>query len=154
MKHKIGDRLIVKEVFSGGNFKEGDIVPVIGIGFEDDLDCYAAISPYDGKVWYLREGEVELAGMEESKVNYRELWEPCKYCKEQFDPCLEDNCFRKNKDKCFYNCEKSQKYYKYRTLIEESQFCPKCGRPLTEEAWKKIEDIWRELGIRQKAMKY
>lgn len=55
MKHKIGDRLIVKEVFSGGNFKEGDIVPVIGIGFEDDLDCYAAISPYDGKVWYLRD---------------------------------------------------------------------------------------------------
>lgn len=51
-----------------------------------------------------------MADMEESKVIYQELWEPCEYCREQFDPCLKDNCFRENKDKYFFYCEKSKKF--------------------------------------------
>lgn len=59
MRFNVGQKVRVKEVCSGGNFKEGDIVEITGIGFEDETDCYAAISPYDGETWYLDEEEVE-----------------------------------------------------------------------------------------------
>ena len=62
--------------------------------------------PNNGKVWYLREGEVD----EEPKVNYRELWGLCEYCKEQFDRCLEDNYYREYKDKCFFYCENQKNF--------------------------------------------
>ena len=58
MKYPVGTKLVVKEVYSGGNFCVGDVVTVSCIGFDDDLDCYGAISPHDGLMWYLREGEV------------------------------------------------------------------------------------------------
>lgn len=60
MRFNVGQKVRVKEVCSGGNFEEGDIVEITGIGFEDETDCYAAISPYDGETWYLDEDEVEL----------------------------------------------------------------------------------------------
>lgn len=59
MRFNVGQKVRVEEVRSGGNFKEGDIVEITGIGFEDESDCYAAISPYDGEIWYLDEGEIE-----------------------------------------------------------------------------------------------
>ena len=59
MRFNVGQKVRVKEVRSGGNFEEGDIVEITGIGFEDETDCYAATSPYDGETWYLDEDEVE-----------------------------------------------------------------------------------------------
>lgn len=59
MRFNVGQKVRVKEVCSGGNFEEGDIVEITGIGFEDETDCYAATSPYDGETWYLDEDEVE-----------------------------------------------------------------------------------------------
>lgn len=58
MKYPVGTKLVVKEVYSGGNFCVGNVVTVSCIGFDDDLDCYGAISPHDGLMWYLGEGEV------------------------------------------------------------------------------------------------
>lgn len=58
MKYPVGTKLVVKEVYSGGNFCVGDIVTVSCIVCDDDLDCYAVISPHDGLMWYLREDEV------------------------------------------------------------------------------------------------
>lgn len=69
----------------------------------------------------------------------RESWKPCEYCVEKHDPCIENSCFRKNGHKCFFHCEKSEKYYEYRKMISESMFCPKCGRPLTIDAWESFE---------------
>lgn len=58
MKFKVGARIVVKDVRYGGNFDNGDVVTVDQIGCEDDPDCYGAISPYDGMMWYLYEDEV------------------------------------------------------------------------------------------------
>lgn len=61
MKFKVGAKIVVKDVHGGGNFKNGDIVAVVKIGSEDDPNCYGAISPYDGLMWYLYDGEVSSA---------------------------------------------------------------------------------------------
>lgn len=58
MKHKVNAKLVVKNVYSGGNFENGDIVTVSQIGNEDEPDCYGAVSPHDGLVWFLYEDEV------------------------------------------------------------------------------------------------
>lgn len=60
MRFKVGQKVRVTKVFSGGNFCEGDIVSIEQIGNEDEQDCYGAISPHDGFLWYLREEEVSL----------------------------------------------------------------------------------------------
>jgi hypothetical protein len=62
MRFKVGTNVCVKNVYSGGNFENGDIVTITQIGDGDgDLDCYGAISPWDGLLWYLRDNEVEAA---------------------------------------------------------------------------------------------
>lgn len=60
MKFKVGQKIIVKDCFSGGNFEVGDIVEIVQIGTDDgeDENCYGAISPWDGLKWYLSEDEV------------------------------------------------------------------------------------------------
>lgn len=60
MRFKVGQKIIVEDCFSGGNFKIGDIVEIVQIGTDDgeDENCYGAISPYDGLLWYLYEEEV------------------------------------------------------------------------------------------------
>ena len=61
MKYRIGAKLRVTQVYSGGNFDIGDLVEVSEIGCDDDADCYGCISPWDGLVWYLQEDEVTAA---------------------------------------------------------------------------------------------
>lgn len=61
MKFKVGAKIVVKDVHCGGNFENGDIVTVVEIGSEDDPNCYGAISPHDGLVWYLYDDEVSSA---------------------------------------------------------------------------------------------
>ena len=60
MKYPVGTRVRVVDCYSGGNFHVGDIVRIDHIGFEDDLNCYGAVSPHDKQIWHLREDEVEL----------------------------------------------------------------------------------------------
>lgn len=56
----------------------------------------------------------------------REAWEPCELC-ETFDEII---CqFSKRTE---YDQSTTSKYV-------EARFCPKCGRPLTEEAWAMLE---------------
>lgn len=61
MRFRVGQEIKVKCVKSGGNFRPGDIVEIIQIGDDDgyDMECYGAISPWDGYKWYLNEDEVE-----------------------------------------------------------------------------------------------
>lgn len=62
MKFRVGANVRVKNVYSGGNFENGDVVTIVQIGDGDlDDECYGAISLYDGLMWYLREDEVEAA---------------------------------------------------------------------------------------------
>lgn len=60
MRFRVGQKVKVKSVKSGGNFSPGDIVEIIQIGDDDgyDMECYGAISPWDGYKWYLVEDEV------------------------------------------------------------------------------------------------
>lgn len=69
----------------------------------------------------------------------REAWKPCEFCEDQKDPCLEDGCFRKNMWKCGFSCDKYLEFRERERSLEDSKFCPKCGRPLTEEAWEELE---------------
>ena len=56
----------------------------------------------------------------------REAWEPCELC-EKFDEII---CqFSKRTE---YDQSITSKYV-------EARFCPKCGRPLTPEAWAELE---------------
>lgn len=60
MRFKVGQKVVVKDCVSGGNFENGDIVEIVQIGTDDgdDMECYGAISPWDGMLWYLYEDEV------------------------------------------------------------------------------------------------
>ena len=58
MKYKVGTKVRVVNPYSGSEFEDGDIVTIIGIGFEDDPDCYEAILSEGDFSWYLREDEV------------------------------------------------------------------------------------------------
>lgn len=69
----------------------------------------------------------------------REAWEPCEYCNKQDDPCLKGGCFRKNRWKCGFTCDKYREYQKKVETLNNSRFCPECGRPLTPEAWAELE---------------
>ena len=64
MKFKVGSKVRVKNVYSGGNFDDGDIVTIKQIDNEDKPNCYGAISPYDGLMWYLNEDEIEAVEKE------------------------------------------------------------------------------------------
>lgn len=57
----------------------------------------------------------------------REKWEPCQLCDSK---CL--TCMANETHKC--RICKDYKYY-----LPLYQFCPKCGRPLTDEAWAELE---------------
>lgn len=62
-------------------------------------------------------------------------WGPCEVCVGQDDPCLKDNCFRRSARVCGYNCDKFVRYMNNAKKIHDANFCPDCGRPLTEKAW-------------------
>ncbi len=61
MRFRVGAKVCVKNVYSGGNFSDGDIVVITQIGSEDEANCYGAISPYDRQMWYLYDDEVDAA---------------------------------------------------------------------------------------------
>lgn len=61
MRFKAGTKVVCTNVYSGGEFDNGDVVTVAQIGCDDDPDCYGAISPHDGMMWFLQEDEVEEA---------------------------------------------------------------------------------------------
>jgi len=58
MRFKAGDKVRTVNVYSGGNFCDGDIVTIAQIGCDDEPNCYGAISPHDGTMWYLYDNEV------------------------------------------------------------------------------------------------
>lgn len=57
----------------------------------------------------------------------REAWEPCQRCSSK---CL--TCAVNETKKCT-SCKEGSNY------LPLYKFCPKCGRPLTEEAWAELE---------------
>ena len=60
MKFKIGQNVKVLHCYSGADFEIGDIVKIVGIGFEADPDCYECVDAenLEGIHWYLYDDEV------------------------------------------------------------------------------------------------
>lgn len=70
-----------------------------------------------------------------------DTWEPCKFCKDRESPCLENDCAKNhggNMD-CSRRCIEYAKWTAMRANISFNNFCPHCGRPLTDEARKSME---------------
>lgn len=62
----------------------------------------------------------------------REAWEPCNLCRgKQCSRCA--RFLRKDSYKFCSRCFTGQEY------IPLTDYCPKCGRPMTEEAWAELE---------------
>lgn len=96
------------------------------ICFTNGLQCTIG-SPYYGKTYKVYSSEPHLID--------RKAWEPCERCKQaecQTDYfCTHDFQIAEN-NICFYD----DSYGEWQR--EEINFCPWCGRPLTNAAWEKI----------------
>ena len=68
-------------------------------------------------------------------------WEPCELCIRfgETDPCYKDMCFKINAPNCGYACGKFLKWKPAQARLQDSKFCPECGRPLTQDARALLE---------------
>lgn len=57
----------------------------------------------------------------------REAWEPCKACSDEYSQKISSYLER------FHGCATST------VRVVNTDFCPCCGRPLTEEGWAMLE---------------
>lgn len=64
----------------------------------------------------------------------REAWKPCEYCGGDIDdrPFLDSNDLYIGDNGRLMTCDMN-------SSLCEIQFCPKCGRPLTPDAWDALE---------------
>lgn len=58
----------------------------------------------------------------------REAWKPCMNCEEPCRTCM----FNETR-----KCRTCKEFGEYMAIFE---YCPKCGRPMTESAWGKLEE--------------
>ena len=95
-------------------------------------DGYTAVQRWTQfPLWYKDYGKTWIAYAYHPVHIDREKWEPCHSCDSK---CL--ICMINETDKC-----RRCKYYKY--YLPLYQFCPKCGRPITDEAWDELEKRMR-----------
>ncbi len=65
----------------------------------------------------------------------RSKWEGCKHCEKACWNCAHNLlCCEENDEEC-NDCVNQSKW----EFIAHQNYCPKCGRPLTEEAWAELE---------------
>lgn len=89
---------------------------------------YCAVQRWtQSPLWYKDYGKTWLAYAYHPVHIDREKWDLCNLCDSK---CL--ICMINETDKC-----RRCKYYKY--YLPLYQFCPKCGRPITDEAWDELE---------------
>ena len=122
--------------------REMDGRPYWHVGMRDESEAphWSILDPHIAK-------HIEDYGYGETWVAYeyppahidREAWEPCEVCSEQDDPCYKDGCFKENAPQCEYRCDKYLAWRRNLRRVRLAKFCPKCGRPLTEEGWDMLE---------------
>lgn len=95
-------------------------------------DGHAAVQRWTQfPLWYKDYGKTWLAYAYHPVHIDHEKWEPCYSCNSK---CL--ICMINETHKC--RVCKDYKYY-----LPLYQFCPKCGRPITDEAWDELEKRMR-----------
>lgn len=100
----------------------------VGMRDESEAPHWAILDPHIAK-------HIEDYGYGETWVAYeyppahidREAWEPCKACSDEYSQKISSYLER------FHGCATST------VRVVNTDFCPCCGRPLTEEAWAMLE---------------
>lgn len=95
------------------------------IVFPDGLHCTIG-QPYYGKIY--KTYSYPPAHIDRSK------WEACDHCKKACWNCNHNLFAVKEMTKCD-DCVNQSKW----EFLAYQNYCPKCGRPLTEEAWVELE---------------
>lgn len=67
----------------------------------------------------------------------RSLWEGCEKCKPMADPC--HACGTPFSQICSWDCKSLEAYRKQEDNLS-GNYCNNCGRPLTDEAWARLEE--------------
>lgn len=97
-----------------------------------DTDLYGFMSDLDGEAGFHELGWLAYpyppAHIDRSK------WEACDHCKKACWNCNHNLFAVKEMTKCD-DCVNQSKW----EFLAYQNYCPKCGRPLTEEAWVELE---------------
>lgn len=112
------------------------------ISIEDIIEYWHTHETRESLREFLGMSENEYAGWLKGSTSFRiyhKKWKPCKVCERKNDPCYENDCFKKNAPKCRYSCDKYITWRNNQRRLIDSKFCPKCGRPLTDQAWAELE---------------
>ena len=103
-------------------------------------DRYAAVQRWTQfPLWYKDYGKTWLAYAYPPAHIDREAWEPCEWCGEW----IGGDCRPREQDAGYKlyagYCKQVAADDFYEDETEELNYCPICGRPLTEEAWEELE---------------
>lgn len=105
--------------------------------------CVVLRNNVGGESEYCNDEELEQDGLTAYPYHPprldRSAWEPCEFCGEW----IGGECTPKEQDAGYtlyagYSKQVAVDDF-WEDEIEDVQYCPKCGRPLTEEAWKELE---------------
>lgn len=98
-----------------------------------DTDLYGFMSDLDGEAGFHELGWLAYpyppAHIDRSK------WEACDHCKKACWNCNHNLLCCEGNDKECDDCVNQSKW----EFLAYQNYCPKCGRPLTEEAWVELE---------------
>lgn len=114
--------------FGGGQYGRWGIVSIgdaPNIRFSDGTKCIIGRLKYGKEFTAYAHSQLELI---------KEKWEPCESCK----GC--DGCKYKAL-KHLRECWPCYQCINFSKFEPKQDYCEKCGRPITEEAWEKLE--WR-----------
>ena len=102
-----------------------DVAAVLDEVFGDGICAAYSVGPVEYKEKDY--GKTLVAYAAEPRRYDRSAWEPCKSCESKCRTCLRNETSR---------CEKCNNYDCYYPV---SNFCPHCGRPLTDAACEMLE---------------
>lgn len=83
--------------------------------------------------WNVEDRELSLYSYPPAHID-RSKWEACDHCKKACWNCNHNLFAVKEMTKCD-DCVNQSKW----EFLAYQNYCPKCGRPLTEEAWAELE---------------
>ena len=99
--------------------------------------CAGASQGFGDKDTY---GETWVAYDTEPPCIDREAWEPCEYCG---DPSPHSDCVIEGNVEQFL-CARDGLFGDAYINTRKIEYCPYCGRPLTDSAWKQLEERFVE----------
>ena len=117
----------------------------------EDLQTYSLVSVENNGTWegipfvvFTENGAKFTCNIEERGLKIyaypparidRSKWEPCDNCKKACWNCKHNLLCCEGNDKECDDCVNQSKW----EFLAYQNYCPKCGRPLTKEAWAELE---------------